>query len=70
MKAFGIYLRKNTLLELNDIVVSRVGSYGNFALIPNDKCCLGQNVALIHPNINPKYLYHVLMSYDDKTVDK
>ena len=48
--------------RLNDIVVSRVGSYGNFALIPNDKCCLGQNVALIHPNINPKYLYHVLMS--------
>ena len=48
--------------QLNDIVVSRVGSYGNFALIPNDKCCLGQNVALIHPNINPKYLYHVLMS--------
>ena len=41
--------------QLNDIVVSRVGSYGNFALIPNDKCCLGQNVALIHPNINPKY---------------
>ena len=37
--------------RLNDIVVSRVGSYGNFALIPNDKCCLGQNVALIHPNI-------------------
>lgn len=48
--------------RLNDIVVSRVGSYGNFALISNDKCCLGQNVALIHPNINPKYLYHVLMS--------
>ena len=48
--------------QLNDIVVSRVGSYGNFALISNDKCCLGQNVALIHPNINPKYLYHVLMS--------
>ena len=48
--------------RLKDIVVSRVGSYGNFALIPNDKCCLGQNVALIHPNINPKYLYHVLMS--------
>ena len=48
--------------QFNDIVVSRVGSYGNFALIPNDKCCLGQNVALIHPKINPKYLYHVLSS--------
>ena len=46
----------------NDVVVSRVGSYGNFALIPNNQCCLGQNVALIHPKINPQYLYYVLTS--------
>ena len=45
---------------VNDIVVSRVGSYGNFALIPDEKCCLGQNVALIHSNINAKYLYYIL----------
>ena len=53
---------KKYVPQLNDIVVSRVGSYGNFALIPNNKCCLGQNVAIIHSKINPKYLYHVLMS--------
>lgn len=46
----------------NDVVVSRVGSYGNFALIPDNQCCLGQNVALIHPKINPQYLYYVLTS--------
>ena len=46
----------------NDIVVSRVGSYGRFSIIPSDFCCLGQNVALIHPKINPKYLYYILNS--------
>ena len=46
----------------NDIVVSRVGSFGNFALVPNENICLGQNVALIHPHseINNKFLYHYL----------
>lgn len=48
--------------QKNDIVVSRVGSYGNFAIIPNDCCCLGQNIAIIHPNINSKYIYYVLTS--------
>lgn len=46
----------------NDIVVSRVGSYGRFSIIPSDFCCLGQNVALIHPKINHKYLYYILNS--------
>ena len=52
--------------KFEDIVVSRVGSYGNFALIPNDFCCLGQNVAIIHPNINKKYLYYILTSSKTK----
>lgn len=59
--------------QKNDIVVSRVGSYGNFALIPNNCCCLGQNVAVIHSNICYKYLYYILNSsktrqWIDKTV--
>ena len=44
----------------NDIVVSRVGSFGRFAIVPNEKCCLGQNVSIIHPLINPKYLYYFI----------
>lgn len=48
--------------QFNDIIVSRVGSYGNFALIGNEKCCLGQNISLIHPKINAKYLYYYLRS--------
>ena len=48
--------------QKNDIVVSRVGSYGNFALIPDGNCCLGQNIALIHPWIDAKYMYYALSS--------
>ncbi len=52
--------------QRDDIVVSRVGSYGNFALIPNNKCCLGQNVAVISSKIEPRYLYYVLISNQTK----
>ena len=48
--------------KYNDIIISRVGSFGNFSLVPNEDVCLGQNVALIHPHINNKYLYHFLKS--------
>ena len=48
--------------KTNDIVVSRVGSYGNFAIIPDEFCCLGQNVAIIHPKMNAKFLYYILTS--------
>lgn len=49
--------------QFNDIVVSRVGSYGNFSLIGNNgEVCLGQNTAIMHPLINARYLYHVLHS--------
>lgn len=46
--------------KFNDIIVSRVGSFGNFSLVPNEDICLGQNIALIKPNINYKYLYYYL----------
>ncbi len=49
--------------QFNDIVVSRVGSYGNFSLIGNNgEVCLGQNTAIMHPLINAKYLYYALHS--------
>ena len=52
----------------NDIVVSRVGSYGNFSLIGEDEnCCLGQNTAIIHPRILSKFLYYYLCSKYVKT---
>ncbi len=49
--------------QFNDIIVSRVGSFGNFSLVPDEDICLGQNVALIHPKINNKYLYYYLNSF-------
>ena len=48
--------------EKDDVVVSRVGSFGRFALIPDGKCCLGQNVSIIHPLTNKKYIYYYLKS--------
>ena len=49
--------------QFNDIVVSRVGSYGNFSLIGDaGDVCLGQNTAIMHPLINAKYLYYALHS--------
>jgi type I restriction enzyme S subunit len=48
---------------INDIVVSRVGSYGNFAKVIDTDFCLGQNTAAIIPNkINPNYLFYALTS--------
>lgn len=48
--------------QFDDIIVSRVGSFGNFSLVPNEEVCLGQNVALIHPSIDNKFLYYFLNS--------
>lgn len=49
--------------ELEDIVITRVGSYGNFAYVnSNEKFCLGQNTALIIPNEKDRFLYYALIS--------
>ncbi len=49
--------------KLNDIAISRVGSYGNFAIIASEcQTCMGQNTAIINPFINPKYLYYALQT--------
>ena len=46
-----------------DIVITRVGSYGNVAYVGDQNFCLGQNTAAIVPkSISPRYLYYVLSS--------
>ncbi len=47
----------------NDIIITRVGSYGITALVDDVDFCLGQNTSAIIPNnINPRYLYFALNS--------
>ena len=47
----------------NDIVITRVGTYGVTALVQDTEFCLGQNTSvIIAKKINPKYLYAVLNS--------
>ena len=60
-ETFEIFTKKYKP-QFNDIVISRVGSYGNFSLIWQEEVCLGQNTAIIHPLINAKYLYYALHS--------
>lgn len=49
--------------QIFDLVISRVGSYGNVAYIDTlDKFCLGQNTALIIPQNKDRFLYHSLRS--------
>jgi type I restriction enzyme S subunit len=46
----------------NDIIITRVGSYGLTALVDDSNFCLGQNTTAIVPKINPRYLYIALNS--------
>ncbi len=50
--------------QIGDILVSRVGSYGNFSYVNvKNPFCLGQNTAIIVPkNVNSKFLYFWLTS--------
>ncbi len=53
----------NHIPQRGDIIISRVGSYGNFSFVSSDeRFCLGQNTAIISPLINPEYLYYYLSS--------
>ncbi len=46
-----------------DLVMSRVGSYGNVGIVPSDNAvCMGQNTVVIHPKINNKFLFFILLS--------
>ena len=54
---------KKYLPKKFDLVMSRVGSYGNVGIVPSDNSvCMGQNTVVIHPQINNKYLFHFLLS--------
>ncbi|HAS0874353.1 restriction endonuclease subunit S [Klebsiella pneumoniae] len=49
--------------QKNDLVMSRVGSYGDVGIIPLDNsACMGQNTVVIHPRINSSYLFYILSS--------
>ena len=45
-----------------DVIITRVGSYGNTAYVNDTNFCLGQNTAAIIPKINPLYLFLALNS--------
>ena len=52
---------KNHKPQKNDIVMSRVGTYGITSLVNTDEpFCLGQNTVVIHSLTNYLYIYHVL----------
>nr|WP_315473026.1 restriction endonuclease subunit S [uncultured Undibacterium sp.] len=56
------YSRKY-LPKKNDIIISRVGSYGRTSRVLATKFCMGQNVASISPrDIDHAYLYYTLNS--------
>ena len=58
---------KKYIPKEGDIIITRVGSYGICSYInTNKRFCLGQNLALINPKINCKYLYYCLISPDIK----
>ncbi|MGN4956743.1 restriction endonuclease subunit S [Aeromonas sp. 23P] len=49
--------------EIGDLIISRVGSYGNVSYVSSkQKFCLGQNTALIIPKDNDRFLYYALVS--------
>lgn len=45
-----------------DIIISRVGTFGNICIVGDEPVCLGQNTSIIHPKINHKFLYYYLLS--------
>jgi type I restriction enzyme S subunit len=52
---------KNHKPQKNDVVMSRVGTYFPNSFIDTDEpFCLGQNTVVIHPSINPRFLYYAL----------
>lgn len=48
--------------SIGDIVITRVGSYGNTAYVQDVNFCLGQNTTAIIPKINARYLFLALNS--------
>ena len=53
---------RNHKPRLGDILISRVGTYGVFSVVKTtEKFCLGQNTAIISPNISSKYLFYTFI---------
>jgi type I restriction enzyme S subunit len=54
---------KNYQPKRNDIVLSRVGSYGVSSFVEtDDPFCMGQNTVVIQPKLSPRFLYYILNS--------
>ena len=54
---------KKYIPRKNDIIMSRVGTYGVCTLVnTEEKFCLGQNTVIISPKENKKFLYYYLIS--------
>ncbi len=54
---------RNYKPKRNDIVVSRVGSYGVSSFVETDEpFCMGQNTVVIDSKLPPRFLYYVLNS--------
>jgi type I restriction enzyme S subunit len=54
---------KNYKPKRDDIVLSRVGSYGISSFVEIDESfCMGQNTVVLHPKLPARFLYYVLNS--------
>lgn len=54
---------RNHVPTEGDIVITRVGSFGRMAYVKDKtKFCLGQNISIIVPKENPKFIYYYLKS--------
>lgn len=54
---------RNHIPSEGDIVITRVGSFGRMAYVKDKtKFCLGQNISIIVPKENPKFIYYYLKS--------
>lgn len=61
-ETFAEYSRRY-VAKKGDIIISRVGSYGNTSWVVETGFCLGQNVSSISPTrIDPRFLYYSLNS--------
>ena len=57
------FQNKKYVPKKDDIIITRVGSFGMVGLInTNDKICLGQNIAILSPKKHGKFLYYYLQS--------
>lgn len=63
---------KKYIPKKNDIIMSRVGSYGQISYLETDeKVCLGQNTVVITTDFDKKYIFYALSSnYVKNNIEK